>query len=221
MPQRPLTFRIIRYISRSLNPKLTNMIDKFLKAKHWQLFLLTFGIPVIFQIVMMVSMFSNFINQKNPDPATMFSYMKFFPFMMIFFMAIFFGWFWSIAIGLQKKVPENVTMKVRKFKVFFIIPMVYFLIFICFFLFSFNKLLSNPEPSLGFIGGLFAIVIPLHLFSIFCIFYTLYFVAKTIKTVELQKAVTFSDFVGEFFLIWFYPIGIWIIQPKINKMIEQ
>jgi len=23
-----------------------------------------------------------------------------------------------------------------------------------------------------------------------------------------------------FFLIWFYPIGIWIIQPKINKMME-
>lgn len=41
--------------------------------------------------------------------------------------------------------------------------------------------------------------------------------AKTIKTVELQKKVTFSDFAGEFFLLWFSPIGIWILQPKINK----
>jgi hypothetical protein len=55
----------------------------------------------------------------------------------------------------------------------------------------------------------------------FCIFYTLYFVAKTFKTVELQREVKFSDFAGEFFMIWFYPIGIWIIQPKINKMIEE
>jgi hypothetical protein len=49
----------------------------------------------------------------------------------------------------------------------------------------------------------------------------LYFVAKTFKTVELQREVSFSDFVGEFFMIWFYPVGIWIIQPKINKMIEE
>jgi hypothetical protein len=28
------------------------------------------------------------------------------------------------------------------------------------------------------------------------------------------------DFAGEFFLLWFYPVGIWIVQPKINKMVE-
>ena len=48
----------------------------------------------------------------------------------------------------------------------------------------------------------------------------MYFVAKTLKTVELQKEVLFSDFAGEFFIVWFFPIGIWIIQPKINKIIE-
>jgi len=79
---------------------------------------------------------------------------------------------------------------------------------------------SGSEPNSGLLGGIFAIIIPLHLFSMFCIFYTLYFVAKTFKTVELQREVKFSDFAGEFFLIWFYPIGIWIIQPKINKFIE-
>ena len=37
---------------------------------------------------------------------------------------------------------------------------------------------------------------------------------------ELQKEATFNDFVGEFFLIWFYPIGIWFVQPEINKVHE-
>ena len=59
-----------------------------------------------------------------------------------------------------------------------------------------------------------------HILSMFGIFYSLYFVAKTFKTVELQREVTFSDFAGEFFMIWFFPIGIWVIQPKINKMIN-
>jgi hypothetical protein len=46
-------------------------------------------------------------------------------------------------------------------------------------------------------------------------------VAKTIKTVELQREVNFSEFIGEFFMIWFYFIGIWILQPKINRMVKQ
>jgi hypothetical protein len=48
--------------------------------------------------------------------------------------------------------------------------------------------------------------------------YSLYFVAKTIKTAELQKECTFKDFTEEFILILFYPIGLWIIQPRINKI---
>ena len=79
---------------------------------------------------------------------------------------------------------------------------------------------SGEQPDIGFIGGVAGIIVPVHLFSMFCIFYSLYFVAKTFKTVELQRETTFSDFAGEFFLIWFYPVGVWIIQPKVNKMVE-
>ena len=79
---------------------------------------------------------------------------------------------------------------------------------------------NETPPAVELIMSLVVIIIPLHLFSMFCIFYSLYFVAKTYKTVELQRQVSFSDFAGEFFMIWFYPIGIWIIQPKLNKIIE-
>ena len=68
-------------------------------------------------------------------------------------------------------------------------------------------------------GGWFVVIIlPLHLFSMFCIFHSAYFVAKTIKIAELQRKVGFSDFLGEFFLLWFYIIGIWVLQPKVNKL---
>lgn len=86
---------------------------------------------------------------------------------------------------------------------------------------SANGMMENETPpAVELIMSLVVIIIPLHLFSMFCIFYSLYFVAKTYKTVELQRQVSFSDFAGEFFMIWFYPIGIWIIQPKLNKIIE-
>ncbi|WP_111309854.1 hypothetical protein [Confluentibacter sediminis] len=197
------------------------MIDRFLKAKHWQLFTLMFGIPFLFQIIMIGTMFLNINSETNPDPRDMFNMFKFFPIIMMLYMGIFFGWFWSIAIGLQKKAPKNITMKTRKFKIFFFIPLVYIFCISLFIGGMFGGIMqSGTEPSGGFLGGMVGIILPLHLLSMFGIFYSMYFVAKTFKTVELQKQVSFGDFAGEFFLLWFYFIGIWILQPKINKMAE-
>lgn len=197
------------------------LTQRFLRAKHWQLFLLTFGIPMIFQFVMMGTMFANIGNQTQPDPT---AFLFIFPLMMIVFTGTFFGWFWSIAMGLQYKVPANVKMKTGKFKVFFFTQLVYMLlIFIGMGIMMAglsNTLEGGQQPDPGIVFGSIAVILPLHLFSMFCMFYCLYFVAKTFKTVELQREVTFSDFAGEFFMIWFFPIGIWIIQPKVNKMVD-
>ncbi len=202
------------------------MIERFLKAKHWQLFLLTFGIPMLLQFIGMGYLISNISTQTNPDFRNIINYIGFSPFIMIIFTAIFYGWFWSIAIGLQNKLPKNINMKIKRFKIFFFVPIIYYTLFTLAFVWIItsiitsetmeNELVFNPT----FIAGLLLIIIPLHLFSIFCMFYSLYFAAKTLKTVELQRETSFSDFAGEFVSIWFYPIGIWIIQPKINKIIE-
>jgi len=197
------------------------MIDRFLKAKHWQLFTLMFGIPMLFQLGMTGSIFSDIHSEINPDPKEFFNMMKFFPLIMLLYMGVFFGWFWSIAIGLQKKVPENIHLKTKKFKLFFFIPLIYIFLFLLFIVGIFSGILQNgTAPNGGFIGGMIVIILPLHLISMFGIFYSMYFVAKTFKTVELQREVNFGDFAGEFFMLWFYFIGIWIIQPKINKISE-
>lgn len=188
------------------------MTEKFLKAKHWQIFVITFGLPFLIQIIMMpMTIIGN-------DPMIM---LKVFPLIMILFIGGFLGWFWSIGVGLQNKIPNNIKMKVGRFKTFLIIPFLYMLLLLGFIGFSIGGLVeSGQEPSGEMIAGMVGVIVPLHLFSMFCMFYCLYFVAKTFKTVELQKEVSFSDFAGEFFMIWFFPIGIWIVQPKINKMIE-
>ncbi len=187
------------------------MIEKFLKAKNWQLFLLQFGIPMLLQFVVMGTMFSNLNGGSGPNLPS-FNFMTLFSVMMIFFTGTLFGWFWSVAVGLQSKVPDGVKMKLKKFKIFFFIPLIYILLI--------QGLMQITIKELNFNPWIFAFIVPLHLISMFCIFYNLYFVAKTIKTVELQREVSFSDFAGDFFLIWFYPIGIWIIQPRINRIIK-
>lgn len=197
------------------------MINKFLKAKHWQLFLLMFGVPFILQFMVMGSIFFQISKGDDPDATIMINTLTLFPVIMIIYSGLFFGWFWSIAIGLQSMVPEGVKMKVNKFKTFFFIPLIYIVLISLFVGFSASGLFVNGNVSGSIVGGiLITVVLVLHLFSMFCIFYSLYFVSKTIKTVELKREVNFGDFIGEFFMLWFYPIGIWIVQPKINKMAE-
>ncbi len=191
------------------------MVDIFLKAKHWQLFIVMLGIPLLFQFYTMFSMFSEFEMESNPNPENVMNMFHVFPIIMILFTGVFFGWFWSIAIGLQKNIPEKIKMKVSKFKVLFFIPLIYIILLMIYMVGLFSGMGNTGFTNSGWI---IVIILPLHLFSMFCIFYSLYFVSKTIKTAELQRKVEFGDFAGEFFLLWFYFIGIWIVQPKINKL---
>jgi len=185
------------------------MIEKFLKAKHWQIFIVTFGLPFLLQLILMPI-------ESNPVGV-----MKYMPIIMIIFIAGFFGWLWSVAIGLQVKVPADIKMKVLKFKILLFIPLIYLpIIFGLFEFLPFGEKEIGLELNIAIKAILFGFIFILHLLSMFGIFYSLYFVAKTIKTVELQTKVSFSDFAGEFLLIWFFPIGIWVVQPKINKMIN-
>jgi len=56
--------------------------------------------------------------------------------------------------------------------------------------------------------------------SVGCSIYTYYHTAKTIKLVEKGNTQRKPEFIGEFFLIWFYFIGVWILQPRINRLQE-
>jgi len=176
----------------------------FLKLKHWQLFGLLVGLPMILQIFMMVTIFTT----KQSSSALMLL-----PVIMIISMTVFFGWFYSVGTNLHNKLPESVKMNITLFKTFLFLPVAY----ICFFV---SVILTTMFD--GSNGGLnptyFGIIIPLHFFMMFCMFYLLYFISSTLKAVELGRQVSFNDYAGEFFLIWFFPIGIWFIQPRINEL---
>lgn len=195
------------------------MIHLFLKTKHWQLFLLTCGLPFGFQVVVMTMMLSD-IEKMQHDPSLFIQYMQLFPILMVLFAWALMGWLWSVAMGLQAFVPQEIHVKVRKFQIFFFIPLVYMLVIFVALSTVFTSLMQTGRPPMEEMGTIVSIIIPLHLLSLFCMFYILYFVAKTFKTVELQRETKFADFTGEFFLLWFFPIGLWILQPKINKMVD-
>lgn len=204
------------------------MIDKFLNAKHWQIFLLTVGIPFGIQMVFMMSIFKYITQTANPDFELFFKYFKYFPILMLFFLAIFGAWLWSLAVGLQRIIPANIKLNIGRFKLFFFIFAVYLLFFLGFFVtlidFFFTTFTNSGEPDIQPFASLWPflpLIIVFHLFSMFCIIYCLIFVARTIKTAELQRTVSFREYMSELSSILFYPIGIWSIQPNVNKMVAE
>ena len=51
--------------------------------------------------------------------------------------------------------------------------------------------------------------------------YIMYFLSKTLVSVEKKTIAVFRDYAGEFFLLWFFPIGLWILQPRIAGVLEK
>ena len=195
------------------NPINEPLMKFLLRAKHWQLFIILFGIPFLAQFVFIGSVISHI---ESEGSFTTFPIV--FPIVMVVWTGIFFGWLYVTGINLYKKLPSTVTMSLKLFKIFIAIPVIYIL-FICVFVFGFfdSSVLNGATPG----AGIFLFIVPIHLFSMFCIFYCLYFVSKCLKAVEWQRPVTFSDYAGEFFLIWFFFIGVWLIQPRINKLFNE
>ncbi len=199
------------------------MIDFFLRTKHWVLFILLIGFPIVFQFYGMTTVFSNFDNE-NLDFEPFLNFFSYIPYLILLITSIHFGWLWSIVIGIQEKLEGELKVNLKLFKIFFFIPLLY-IVLISFSIGGlFKNMVSiegNEDIILDYLPKIVGVIFPLHFFSMFCIGHTMFYAAKMLKTAEDQKQVTFSDFIGEFFLIWFYPIGVWIIQPRINKLAEE
>lgn len=51
--------------------------------------------------------------------------------------------------------------------------------------------------------------------------YLCWFIAKSLKSAELKKEATVSEYFISIILLWMLiPIGIWFIQPRINKVFK-
>ncbi len=179
------------------------MIKLFLKAKHWQLFLLVMVVPIIIQFILFATVF------RNSNFNGIFILILLIGLIPVF---VLLGWFWAIAIGLNDRLHDGIKMNLKRFKLFWTIPLIYFSLLI--FLFISNGGLRFVSEG----GGEVGVIVLLHLLSMFSMFYCLNFCAKTLKAIELKRNVTFSDYASEFFLIWFFVIGIWVFQPKINAI---
>jgi hypothetical protein len=208
--------------------KKQNQMNTFLKLKHWQLFGVLAGIPAVFQFVATGWVVANtdlmkFLWQLPFNPARWQDIVALIPIklvagyyavMMVLFAALIFCWLYSLGTNLCKRLPEAIKMNLTGFKLSLFIAVACKVFSAAYMYFLFGGISAGGEWH----AATFAVLVPLQLMSMFCTFYCFYFIAKALKTIELQQAVTFNDCALEFFGIWIFPVGIWFVQPKINKI---
>lgn len=117
---------------------------------------------------------------------------------------------------LYRKLPEWHDLNLKKFKFAFFFPLIYF---ICVFIYFGGGYNINQDNYKDY-GDVIYVIIPLHILAMICFFYVIRFLAKSIATVEQNRIVDFSLYAGYFFLILFYPIGIWWVHLKVRKIFK-
>lgn len=170
-------------------------MKKLLSFKHWQLFLLIFICGA----------------WTSPSPLKE----------IINTVAVVTFTFWIYAIGTygQDRIAELglKTMNVKLFKTNVIILGILFLIILIYSatlpeVAETNNVTNTFEAKdiLNIIGGLY---------FVFAVFQTIIFACKTIAKIELRREVAFGDYFTNLLLMFFFFIGVWILQPKINRLI--
>jgi fatty acid desaturase len=141
-----------------------------------------------------------------------FRLMLYFAVMMIIYTIVFFSWLWAVGNNLYKKLQDKKSMKIKVFRILLIIPFVYIIITTLFLQYTYNL---EEYPLI-----IPAFLFPLHILVMFCLFYCFWFISKAINLIEKNQDINLKDYSGDFFLIWFFPIGIWVLQPRINAIFD-
>jgi hypothetical protein len=122
--------------------------------------------------------------------------------------------FWLFAVstyGQLQLIRENLpSSNIKMFKIIFTATPCVFLINILI-----GELLLDINNKTGVV-----VFVLLVLTTIFSVFYLYYFTAKTITTIESKREVSLKECYNNFILIRLSGVGIFILQPKIQRLID-
>jgi hypothetical protein len=170
----------------------------FLRAKHWQLFLLFVIISTVAEMPAAVSTPTAVWSWRDLNGAAIFVFAG-----TLLDIVCCLAWLGSFGSFSNSMVEPELKLSTPFFHFSLVYPAVYLPIFLA-------LLDMRPAPV--------AVILPLHLLAMFCIFYVLRFASKALAMAETGRAVSFYDYAGAFFLLWFYPVGIWVVQPRVNRL---
>jgi hypothetical protein len=136
---------------------LKGITSFFLRAKHWQVFVLMWGTYFVGTMALVGSVPEGPV--ENPLKVGLLSEAVMLPFILCSM-----GWLWSMGLFLFSIAEPSLKLNIHYFRFAIIFPTLYLLTGLPFFL-SRNPIVEN-------------IIVPLHLLALFCFLYALYFVSN-------------------------------------------
>jgi len=115
-------------------------------------------------------------------------------------------WLYSIGIELSKKNRRHIQIKKILLIILMGYPTFYFIII------WILKLSGSINVDT---------ILPFHFGAMFCMFLLMILTSRTIIRFEKDENFKESSGIGLFFGIWYFFIGIWYIQPKLNEYVKR
>jgi hypothetical protein len=181
-------------------------MDILLKLKHWQIFLLVVGIPIVIQFIQTIWIVASG-NEVEAGSAPSLGLLIIIP-LLIYYL-------WIQQVGKKFSRSEgSPPMKTKKFLLsVWVSCFSNFFLFIYFWFYPYNLDRAEGEEVIPIT------VIALILFiALMTLFHCLSFMAKALVQLEREREITSSEFFSEFVMAVIFPIGIWLLQPRINQL---
>lgn len=162
-----------------------------LRLKHWQVFLILI-LPLMFD--------DNSITGQV---------------IRIIWMFIWTGWIYSIGTTAHDKLSKAHQISKTYFDISFASIVLYFSVTTI----LFDGGYSINQDNIDEFGSYGPLLMIGTFYMMFNLMYMFYFSAKMLRSTVENKLVTFNSSFGYFFGFWFFPIGIWFIQPKAQQLL--
>ncbi|MCW0485029.1 hypothetical protein [Gaoshiqia sediminis] len=167
-----------------------------LKMKAWQLFFISFILPWILSFLYLF-----FVDLETFDAVD-----KLMGAISIMYYSVFLAWNYKVVKTFNKN-SDALTKKQIKRLDWLIAVLVIYILYL-------TTHISKIFPDSVIVSILIWILI---LAASFAFFYILFSTAKTLKYMQLKNQLRTSDIIVEMFVIFYFPIGVWWVQKKVNR----
>ena len=190
---------------------MNNFIEFVARRKAWQVFLILV-LPMFASQFYLVAHMPRLSSSRQPlsieEFEVLFSQTMLLSLLMV---VLLLSWLLSIGLAANQRIEQRLRPRTRLVIGGAAYAASY--IMIAPFIFPGPSSFASGDASLG-------IVVPLHFLAMIAMLYVLAFSAKNLIMAERQSLVSFFDYSGPFFLMWFFPIGVWFVQPRVNRLVE-
>ena len=186
------------------------MKNSILKAKHWQVFLIVLILPTLIYLA------TSSINSPLIQILSTYLYTT----LSIVGIMIY---LWLVTISLQKSLPKSKRKLSSRYDILFTIPILLFILLVVMHILKIDGAIGiigdeNRAKAVFVSEKMLKTTLPLIFALTASALLCVLIVSKALKSAMLKKEVKFTEYIPELIQFIFFPIGIWILQPKINKL---